>query len=103
MHLRQLRYLRLILEHGSFAAAARAAGISQSAISQAMQALEREWGFTLFERHGRRKPPPQGHEAPLHRTISTGTLQRASTRVTVEPITRLPSDECPCEPMTTSS
>lgn len=55
MHLRQLRYLQLIVMHGSFASAARAAGVSQSAISQAMQALEREWGFAVFERAGRRK------------------------------------------------
>ena len=52
MHLKQLTYLRLVVEHGGFAAAARAAGVSQPAITLAMQALEREWGVPLFEKAG---------------------------------------------------
>lgn len=57
MYLRHLRFLRLVVEHGSQAAAARAAGVSQSAIAQAMQTLERRMGCVLFEPHGRRKQP----------------------------------------------
>ena len=57
MHLKQLTYLRLVVEHGGFAAAARAAGVSQPAITLAMQALEREWGVPLFEKAGRQKLP----------------------------------------------
>ncbi len=57
MHLKQLTYLQLVVEHGSFAAAAQAAGVSQPAISLAMQTLEREWGVPLFEKAGRQKLP----------------------------------------------
>ncbi|WP_119157064.1 LysR family transcriptional regulator [Caldimonas tepidiphila] len=57
MYLRHLWYLRLVVEHGSQTAAARAAGVSQSAIAQAMQALERRMECVLFESHGRRKQP----------------------------------------------
>jgi DNA-binding transcriptional LysR family regulator len=57
MDLRKLGYLRLVIAHGSFAAAARAAGVSQPAITQAMQSLEREAGAPLFVRSGRRKLP----------------------------------------------
>ena len=57
MNLRQLEYLQLIVEKGSFAAAAQAAGVSQPAVSLAMQALEKEWGLALFEKSGRQKLP----------------------------------------------
>ena len=57
MHLRQLRYLRLVIAKGSFAAAAREAGVTQPAITLAMQALEREWGIALFRKVGRQKLP----------------------------------------------
>lgn len=57
MHLRRLSYLQLVIAHGSFAAAARAAGITQPAITQAMQLLERECGAALFRKSGRRKLP----------------------------------------------
>ena len=57
MHPRQLAYLQLIIEKGSFALAAQAAGVSQPAITQAMQRLEQECGTVLFERVGRHKMP----------------------------------------------
>lgn len=57
MHLRQLQYLQLVVQKGSFAGAALEAGVSQPAISLAMQALEREWGMALFEKVGRQKLP----------------------------------------------
>ncbi|WP_298234357.1 LysR family transcriptional regulator, partial [uncultured Azohydromonas sp.] len=64
MYLKHLQYLELVVQHGSQSAAARAAGVSQSAIAQAMQALERHWGCVLFERAGRRKrPTPAALEA----------------------------------------
>jgi DNA-binding transcriptional LysR family regulator len=55
--LRPLRYLQLVVAHGSFRAAGLAAGISQPAISQAMKKLEQEWRIPLFEKQGRRKRP----------------------------------------------
>lgn len=39
MYLRYLHYLRLVIDHGSFAAASRAAGVTQPAISHGMAQL----------------------------------------------------------------
>jgi DNA-binding transcriptional LysR family regulator len=57
MYLRYLHYLRLVIDHGSFAAAARAAGVSQPAISHGMAQLQRRFDTPLFERSGRRQRP----------------------------------------------
>ncbi len=59
MELRQLRTLVAIAEHGTFAAAADAVGLTQSAVSLQIKALEDELGAPLFDR-GRR--PPQLNE-----------------------------------------
>ena len=48
--LRQLRYFQSVVRLNSFSAAAEENFISQSAISQQIQALERELGFALLER-----------------------------------------------------
>lgn len=55
MYLHHLRFLRLVIDEGTFSRAAKAARVSPSAISQAMQGLEMALGFTLFQREGRRK------------------------------------------------
>ena len=57
MYLRYLHYLRLVIDHGSFAAAARAAGVTQPAISHGMAQLQRRFNAPLFERSGRRQCP----------------------------------------------
>ncbi|WP_421955915.1 LysR family transcriptional regulator [Polaromonas sp.] len=57
MKLRHLEYLRWIIAGGSFEQAAASAGVSQSAITQAMNALQRELGLVLFKREGKRKIP----------------------------------------------
>jgi len=57
MNVRHLKYLRLAVEHGSFAEAAKRADVSQAAVTLAMQTLEAELGFTLFKLQGRRKQP----------------------------------------------
>lgn len=57
MNYRHLWYLQLIITKGSFAAAALEAGVSQPAVTQAMQAIEKEWGTVLFEKSGRQKRP----------------------------------------------
>ena len=51
--LKQLRYFQLVVRLNSFSAAAEENFISQSAISQQVQALERELGFPLLERKNR--------------------------------------------------
>jgi len=52
LNLRRLTVLREVVRHGSFSAAAEILCQSPSAVSQAMHALERESGTTLFERMG---------------------------------------------------
>ncbi len=52
--LKQIRYFQTVVRLGSFSAAAEECFISQSAISQQVQALERELGVTLLKRENRR-------------------------------------------------
>ena len=51
--LKQLKYFQSVVRLGSFSEAAEENFISQSAISQQVQALERELGFPLLERKNR--------------------------------------------------
>ena len=51
--LKQLRYFQSLVRLNSFSEAAEKNFISQSAISQQIQALERELGFPLLERKNR--------------------------------------------------
>ena len=50
---KQLRYFQSVVRLGSFSEAAEENYISQSAVSQQVQALERELGFQLLERRNR--------------------------------------------------
>ncbi len=51
----RIRYLVTVAQHGSFSAAARELGISNSAVNKTIQALEDELELSLFERrHGKR-------------------------------------------------
>ena len=52
--IRQIRYFQAVVRNNSFSEAARECHISQSAISQQIQALEHELGFDLLERKNRR-------------------------------------------------
>ncbi len=52
--LKQIRYFQAVVRLGSFSEAAEECFISQSAISQQVQALERELGVTLLKRENRR-------------------------------------------------
>src|SRR6476659_7876744 len=54
MDLRQLRYALAVVDEGTFTAAAAACFVAQPSLSQAVAALERELGATLFDRLGRR-------------------------------------------------
>lgn len=53
MSLRALRSLKAIAHHGSFARAGEAVGLTQSAISLQVRALEEEFGAQLFDRSRR--------------------------------------------------
>lgn len=77
MHLQHLRYLQLVVEKGSFASAAEAAGVSQPAITMAMRSLEQEWGAVLFEKAGRQKLPTSAAvQAAQHAGDLFGRLER---------------------------
>lgn len=52
--IRQIRYFQSVIRNNSFSEAAEECHISQSAISQQVQALERELGFDLLERNNRK-------------------------------------------------
>ena len=54
MLLRQIEYFQAVVESGSFTAAAEQCNVSQSAISQQIQALEAELGVKLLKRFKRR-------------------------------------------------
>lgn len=52
--IRQIRYFQSVVRNSSFSKAAEECHISQSAISQQIQALEKELGFYLLERKNRK-------------------------------------------------
>ncbi len=52
--IRQLKYFQAVVRNNSFSEAAEECHISQSAISQQVQALERELGVDLLERKKRK-------------------------------------------------
>ncbi|MCS7082586.1 MAG: LysR substrate-binding domain-containing protein [Bacteroidetes bacterium] len=54
MELRQLRYLLAVAEEGSITRAAERVYVTQPALSQQLQLLERELGVALLDRSGRR-------------------------------------------------
>ena len=54
MLLRQMRYFAAVVDCGSFTEAAEQCYISQSAISQQIQSLEKELGIELLHRENRR-------------------------------------------------
>ncbi|MGH6943103.1 MAG: LysR family transcriptional regulator [Geminicoccaceae bacterium] len=61
MNLRQFEALRLVLARGTTKHAAEALGVTQSAVSRQIMALEASLGFSLFERrNGRLVVTPEG-------------------------------------------
>lgn len=53
----RVRALNAVLDEGSYSAAGRKLGLSQPAISQAVQDLERAYGVSLFQKRGRQLVP----------------------------------------------
>ena len=51
LEVRQMRHVLALAEHGSFARAATAVGLSQSALSRSIQSVERDAGSQLFVRN----------------------------------------------------
>ena len=54
MELRQMQYFVSIIDNNSFSIAAEENYISQSAISQQIQSLEKELGYNLLVRNNRK-------------------------------------------------
>ncbi|MBD5559659.1 MAG: LysR family transcriptional regulator [Clostridia bacterium] len=67
--IRQIRYFQAVVGCGSFSEAAEQCHVSQSAISQGVQALERELGFDLLERRNRRFTLTPAGEHFYHKSL----------------------------------
>lgn len=57
MELRQIEYFLAVVEHGGIGGASATLGVTQPTVSQALRALEREFGVQLFHRIGRGMVP----------------------------------------------
>lgn len=86
--LRQMKYFQAVVRCKSFTEAAEQCFISQSAISQQIQALERELGVKLLDRRNRRfTVTPAGeyfYEKSLLLTADFERLCRETTRIAKE-------------------
>ena len=77
MLLRQIAYFQAVVEQGSFTEAAEQCHISQSAISQQIQALEAELGVQLLERRRRKfELSPAGEHFYKRSLVLTADLEQ---------------------------
>lgn len=83
MLLKQIKYFQTVVEKGSFTEAAEACYISQSAISQQIQSLEKEIGVKLFERKNRRFALTPAGEHFYHKTVVLSSELERICRETV--------------------
>ena len=75
--LKQIQYFQAVVRCNSFSEAAEECFISQSAISQQVQALERELGVTLLKRENRRfSLTPAGEHFYRHSLLLTADYER---------------------------
>lgn len=78
-----------IARHGSFRGAARDLGVTPSAVSQALQSLERRLGLPLFHRTTRKVAPTEAGERLLARLVPAAETIASSldelTKLTAEP------------------
>src|SRR4051812_23354392 len=89
LDVRRLRVLRELAARGTIAATAEALGYSAPAVSQQLQALEREAGVELLERNGRRRRLTAAGEELVARTegilreleAAEAAIERTSTHV----------------------
>lgn len=59
MNVQQLRAFVMVVDHGSFSAAAKALSLSQPAVTMQVQSLESDTGVTLLDRRYRRVEPTE--------------------------------------------
>jgi DNA-binding transcriptional LysR family regulator len=86
MTLRQIAYFLAVAEAGSVSAGAAAVGIAQSAITEALKALERQTGAGLFRRHARGVSLTyQGHQFLRHARTILGAVADAQNALKARP------------------
>lgn len=86
MNLRQIRYFIAAAEAESVSRAAQELGISQSAITAAIQALEYETGASLFVRHAKGvRLTHEGHQLALHARRIMAAVADARRAVSARP------------------
>lgn len=86
--LRQIRYFIAVAEAGSVTAAAADVNISQSAITEAIKALQAQLGVSLLERRARGVAlTHQGHQFLRHARAIISAVADASLAVTSDPRT----------------
>ena len=79
LHLQQLNYLRVVARSETLSAAAAELHVSQPALSQALDEIERRMGLPLFTREGRRRKLNQDGEAAAE--FASEVLGRAESFV----------------------
>src|SRR3954465_13039583 len=84
MDTRQLAALCAVVERGSFSQAAESLGVTQSAVSQAVRALEQRLGVALIDRSGRRAEPTPEGRAVVARAQRILALERDMVRAAQE-------------------
>ena len=70
LNLAQLRAFLAVVDEGGFGTAAEALGITQSAVSHAVAALERTLGHPVLVRRGRPRPTAFGEELMAHARVA---------------------------------
>ena len=86
MNLRQVRYFIAVAETESVSGAAQELGISQSAITSAVQALEYEMSASLFVRHAKgMRLTHEGHQLLLHARRIVAAVSDAQRAVSARP------------------
>ena len=84
--LRQVSYFLAVAEAGSVSGAAAALGISQSAITESLRALEAQTGATLFDRHSKGVTLTyQGHQFLRHSRLILAAVADAGRALNTRP------------------
>ncbi|MGC1305211.1 MAG: transcriptional regulator CynR [Caulobacteraceae bacterium] len=82
MQLRHIRYLKAVVDHGSFTRAALALHVSQPALSQQVKELEQRVGAQLLDRSGRQiRPTDLGMAYLRHADRALAELEEATRAV----------------------
>lgn len=86
LNLDALKVFLAVAEHGSFSEAGRQLHLSQPAVSQIIQGLERQLGAQLFIRQGRTAPLTEGGQmlVPMARELLTSAQRVEQTMLSIQ-------------------